>query len=349
MRLRAVAESLLERLVQALNMIPEPLLETQTAFSMARAVMVGIKLGVFEAAADGEQTAAAIAEICGTHRAATRKLLDALVACGYFKCRREVYTLTPKSRKWLLRSSPSSLRDKLLFQFYEWDMVAGCEAFVLTGKPRGAHVAIPDADYWGVYQKGMRSLAGLWAEDVARRLPVPSAARDMLDLGGSHGYFSVCLCRRYPQLKSVILDLPDAVQYAAPLLACENMGERVVHRVADVLSDDLGEACADIVFMSQLVHHFSEQQNRELMGRIARALRPAGVCVILDFVATRARGGGDQSAALLDLYFAMLSDSGTWAVDDMHDWFRSAGLEPLAAARFRNMPGGALVSGKKAR
>ena len=79
------------------------------------------------------------------------------------------------------------------------------------------------------------------------------------------------------------------------------------------------------------------------------ALRPAGVCVILDFVATRARGGGDQSAALLDLYFAMLSDSGTWAVDDIHDWFRSAGLEPLAAARFRNMPGGALVSGKKAR
>ena len=63
MRLRAVAENLLERLVQALNMVPEPLLETQMAFSMARAVMIGLNLGVFEAVADGDGSAAMIASM----------------------------------------------------------------------------------------------------------------------------------------------------------------------------------------------------------------------------------------------------------------------------------------------
>lgn len=78
MRLRAVAENLLERLVQALNMVPEPLSETHMAFSMARAVMIGLNLGVFAAVADGDRSAATIAGVCGTDLTATRKLLHGL-------------------------------------------------------------------------------------------------------------------------------------------------------------------------------------------------------------------------------------------------------------------------------
>ena len=78
MRLRAVAENLLERLVQALNMVPEPLSETHMAFSMARAVMIGLNLRVFEAVADGDGSAATIVGVCGADLTATRKLLHGL-------------------------------------------------------------------------------------------------------------------------------------------------------------------------------------------------------------------------------------------------------------------------------
>lgn len=91
---------------------------------------------------------------------------------------------------------------------------------------------------------------------------MPRDARDMLDLGGSHGYYSVSLCRRHPDLRSVILDLPDAVEHAAPILAAEKMGDRVTHRPGNALTDDLGEGSVAIVFMSQLVHHFTDAQNR---------------------------------------------------------------------------------------
>jgi len=42
----------------------------------------------------------------------------------------------------------------------------------------------------------MRNLAGLAAGEVTERFPMPPGARDMLDIGGSHGYFSVSLCRK---------------------------------------------------------------------------------------------------------------------------------------------------------
>src|SRR5947199_159860 len=76
---------------------------------------------------------------------------------------------------------------------------------------------------WGVYQRGMRSGSEMHADWIAQRLPVPRAARTMLDVGGAHGYFSVAICRRHPRLRATVLDLPEAIRHAAPLLAEEGM------------------------------------------------------------------------------------------------------------------------------
>ena len=348
MRLRTVGQSIFEWLALKANAVPEPLLETQMAFSMARSIMTGVKLGLFEAAQERPRSAADIARACATHPGATEKLLGALTGCGYFRFRNGAYALTPKATKWLLRRSPQNLCDKLLFQFYEWDMVEGYEAFVRTGQPMAGHEGMQGDAFWNVYQRGMRNLAGLAAEEVTARFPMPPAARDMLDIGGAHGHYSVCLCRKHPDLKSVILDLPDAVRHAAPILAEENPGGRVTHRPGNALADDLGERCVDIVFMSQLVHHFTDAQNRALLQKIARALRPKGVCVMLDSIRPTRPGEGGQTAALLDLYFAMTSESGTWPLETMQDWLRGAGLTPEKPIWLRTMPGGALVAGRAA-
>ncbi|MBK7694468.1 MAG: hypothetical protein IPI30_09125 [Saprospiraceae bacterium] len=41
----------------------------------------------------------------------------------------------------------------------------------------------------------------------------------MLDLGGSHGLYSIELCKRNPNLKSVIVDLPPVKIYADECIA----------------------------------------------------------------------------------------------------------------------------------
>jgi hypothetical protein len=47
------------------------------------------------------------------------------------------------------------------------------------------------------------------------------------------GYFSVAICRRYPELRATVLDLPEAIKHAAPLLAKEGMRDRVSHRAGN--------------------------------------------------------------------------------------------------------------------
>ena len=62
MRVGALPESLIERIVLRLGIAPRPLMDTQMAFTLARVIMAGADLGVFEVLADGPATAAEIAE-----------------------------------------------------------------------------------------------------------------------------------------------------------------------------------------------------------------------------------------------------------------------------------------------
>jgi predicted O-methyltransferase YrrM len=337
-RFGAKADNPVEWVISRLNVAPRPLLETQIAYTLARLIMVGTKLGVFDALADGPANADQIAERCDTNPVGTEKLLFALAGAGYLKAEDGGYALTPVSRKWLLSDSPHSIADKMLLQFLEWNWMELSEDYVRTGKPLELH-SMTDTEQWDLYQRGMRAMANSFAGEAMRRMPVPKGATEMLDIGGSHGYYSVSLCRRHEGLRSVVLDLPQAVEQAAPLLAAEGMGDRVVHRAGDALSDDLGTEAYDLVLIAQVVHHFSEEQNRELAVRVERALRPGGVYAVLDEFRPETAKDAGQVGALLEFYFALTSQSGTWAVEEIIDWQRAAGLEPKRPIRLRTAPG----------
>jgi len=171
----------------------------------------------------------------------------------------------------------------------------------------------------------------------------------MLDVGGSHGLFSVALCRRYPDLTATVLDLPEAIEHAAPLLAAEQMGERVVHRAGNVLTDDLGKEAWDLILVSQFVHHFDEKTNRELVCRLAGALCPGGVLAIMEVPRPASPGAEGQTGALLDLFFAVTSESGTWSLEELTDWQREAGLEPHKPIRLKSGPATHIQAAAKVR
>ncbi len=346
MRLEGVGENPIERVIARTNVPPWPLLHTQMAYTLARVIMAATQLGVFEALDTHPVSAAQVAERCSTDAHATEKLLFALAAAGYAQASDGGYALTPRSRKWLRRESPYCLADKLLLQFAEWDWLEHSEEYVRSGRPMELHETLA-ADEWPIYQRGMRAMAPTVAAELARRLPVPKAAHDMLDIGGSHGYYSVVLCRRHDELRAVVLDLPKAVEHAAPLLAAEGMGDRVVHRVGNALTDDLGSEAYDLIITSQLVHHFSEEQNRALTGRIAQALRPGGIYAIIEAFRPTSPKDAGQVGALLEFYFALTSQSGTWTPEEMAAWQRDAGMRPKRPLRFRAAPGvGAQIAAK---
>src|SRR3954452_1010236 len=183
MKLGGIPETPIERIGSALGLLPQPLLDTHVAMLLARAIMEGTRLGVFEALKDGPLPAEEVAARCGCDPKAMRKLLDALAGCEYLRWDAGRYSLAPVARKWLLASSPQTLRDKMLWQLREWDYIARLGDFVRSGRPLDLHPALSTED-WRLYQRGMRAVAVTWVPEAARRIPVPKGARDLLDIGG---------------------------------------------------------------------------------------------------------------------------------------------------------------------
>jgi SAM-dependent methyltransferase len=332
MRIGVIPENVLERVALLAGMAPVPLADSWFTFLLARTVMLGTKLGVFEALAEGDKSAGEIAQAAGTHPRATAKLLNALTGARYLRYTDGRYRLSPMARRWLLAASRQSVRDKVLFQFWEWATIERAEDYLRTGQALDVHEGFSD-DEWGMYQRGMRSGIEPMVSEVVRRLKLPQKATRMLDVGGAHGYFSVAFCRKYPRLSSVVLDLPQAVRHSAAILQRENMGERVVHQVGDALAADLGREEYDFVLLSSLVHHFDDATNRALVARCAGALRPGGVCAVFESLRIDPADGVGQVGGLMDLFFGLTSASGTWSAVEIADWQRAAGLQPRRPMR----------------
>ena len=330
MKIGAIPESLAERLALALNLVPRPLAETLPTLLVTRSLLAAARFGIPQALAEGPLREEEVAARCGTDPRATKVLLDTLVSLGYVS---EGYELTGDGRHWLL-----PLHDSLLYRYLEWDWIARLDEFVKTGRTLDIHGEMTP-EQWALYQRGMADVARLGVPEQARRIPIPKEARDLLDIGGSHGLLSVELCRRHPGLRAVVLDLPEAVEHAAPILEKEGLADRVVHRPGDVLKDDLGVETWDLVLLSNLAHHFDDAANRDLAKRVARSLRPGGVFAIVEIYRRESPTEGGQIGALFDLYFALTSQSGTWSFEQMASWQRDAGLRPLKPVRLRRSPG----------
>ncbi len=383
-RLKVVPENLLERVVLALGLAPTPLLDTMVALLLARSVMAATKLGVFEALADGPLTARETAARCATDEDATAKLLSALVGARYVRVvparhapahlarRAEIETppgihaegqagaaalmegdmslasrfaLTPVARRWLLSSSAFPLGDAVQHRYLDLALLDHAEEYVRTGVPLDYHQTM-DATQWDLYERGQRAHALLSSREVVWRTPLPRDARAMLDVGGGHGLYAAAFCRRRPGLQAVVFDLPEALAHAARLIAAEGLGPRLATRAGDASTDDLGAEEYDLVFIANLVHHFDDAGNRDLMVRAAKALRPGGHVVVADVI-HQSSFAGNQVGGLTDFYFAVTSQSGTWSFTAMAAWQEAAGLAPRKPIKLLTVPGYGLQAARK--
>jgi ubiquinone/menaquinone biosynthesis C-methylase UbiE len=348
MRIGLVPESLWERVLLRLGRVPAPLADTHLAFLQARAIMTASEVGLWDALDGGARQPGDVAKSCGIDPGAAHKLMHALAAAGYLARKGDEFALTRASRRWLAPSSRTSLAGKLAFQRDEWSMVQHLTTFVRDGTGVDLHDQLsPDA--WRRYQAAMVDLAALWAPEVVTRFRMPRNASRVLDLGGGHGILALEFCARQRGLRAEVIDLPTAVSGAATRLDGRPGSRRVAFTEGDLRTVDLGENRFDVILLANVAHHLSAEQNADLAERASRALRPRGAFAVVEWMRPEAADTRHSRSfgALLDLYFALTSQSGTWSAGEVAEWQRAAGLRPARPIWLRSIPGTAVLRADK--
>ncbi len=194
----------------------------------------------------------------------------------------------------------------------------------------------------------MEAAASAASKEAVRKMQVPAGATKMLDIGGSHGLYSVAICKRNPGLSSIILDLPAAVEKARPILEKYKMGDRVIHQSGNVLTDDLGFEEYDVILMASVAHHLTFEENVLVAKKAFKALKPRGVYIIMEVLRSDSiQYNGNMLSALGDFFFALSSTSGIWSLEEIKQWQKESGFISYKKNAFLTIPGYAAITGKK--
>jgi 2-polyprenyl-3-methyl-5-hydroxy-6-metoxy-1,4-benzoquinol methylase len=338
-------ENLTERLALRLNLAPRPVGEAMFGMPMARSVMAGVRLGIFERLAKAPADADELASELALAPAGTRLLLDSLYALGHVQRDGSRYELSKEARRWLDPASDTYMGNFLENCFDFWDWWSELERVVRTGECFELHDAAPDDPGWQTYIRGQYELARLSAPEVAKALRLPKEPTALLDVAGAHGGFSAELCRRHPGLKATVVDLQGSAAVGRQIVAEQGMSDRVEHREGDAFEVDLGGPY-DGALCFNLIHHLSPEQNVTLFRRIHGALKPGGTFAVLDLF-TPKEGARPDASAFLGLFFYLTSAAATYSPGELAEWLAEAGFEKPRRVRIRRIPGQTLYEARK--
>ena len=308
---------------------PDPFLDTFTGLVAARAITTAVMLGVFDALHEAPATPAQLAERLGLDPLGAETLLAALLALGYVEQEGEQARNTEVSERLLVRSSPESIATFIGHQGdLHWQVLALLPEAVRDGHAYAMHEERQeDAERWEAYIRGLFEISRPEHDANAALVDVESPAR-LVDVAGGHGGFAMAMCRRHPELRATVLDLPPSAAVGRKIVAEQGFSDRVEFREGDVLELGLGENL-DVVSVFNLIHHLPEERDRELVRMARAALRPGGALVIGD--SARPEPGGRMSAhgAVSSLLFYAWSHSRNFSPSEVSAWMEDAGFEDV--------------------
>jgi hypothetical protein len=182
-------------------------------YAEARILQAAVTLGLFDQLDAAGRSAATVAGAAGTDARATELLLNALVAMRIVRKDGDLFQDTEVARTYLTSASPTSYAGFVRFDASLWPLWGNLVETVRTGKPaRDPDMFQSSAEDTARFIDAMESI--VQARGDARVLADTldlGGVRRLLDVGAGPGTYAIELCRRHPELRATIFDLPGAL------------------------------------------------------------------------------------------------------------------------------------------
>ncbi len=105
--------------------------------------------------------------------------------------------------------------------------------------------------------------------------------RKLLDIGGNSGEFALQICRRYPDIKAKVFDLPLVCQIGHEHIDRENEFERISFIEGNILEDILPKGF-DIVTCKSMLHDWPEDAVKIIIRKATDSLDRGGSILIFE-------------------------------------------------------------------
>jgi len=338
--------NIIERFLINRGMVPNLLIDAGMSIFQFWALIGAMEIGLFESLDQEPGDTPALAERLDVSERGLETLINALEPLGYLDYSNGKYSLSTAAE----RSIPLDLlQDMVPFlkeQMMEYEDVARA---IREAPEDGIYgwEGVKSGEVGHSYQVTMRWLASNSVDEVVKKVDLPEEAERMLDIGGSHGLYTVEFCRKYPELEGTVLDWEIGLENAQETLE-RNPGMR--NRI-DLIERDFEEeelpSGYDFAFLGNIIHGITPDGNRELFGKLARATTENGMVAILDqFAGNSGSKFARGVAGLLGFNLFLFSGGRSYPFDTVTNWLQDGGFSDVSLEKTRQ-PGFSLLIARK--
>jgi ubiquinone/menaquinone biosynthesis C-methylase UbiE len=265
-------------------------------FMASKALFSALEFDIFTRIAQGAASTSALAEVTGVAENRLRTLLTALKSLGLLSETAGLLINAPATLRYLVAGAPGDFRDYVRFV----NGAFGYESFRhLDMALRGERVFQDKGFYEGlVYEGGIGGEKFSSAQHTGSLGPARLMAkrvdlrdrRELLDVGGGSGAYSIAFCAANPQLSATILDFPPTVDTAKRYAREAGLADRITNLAGNAVAVDWPGG-HDVILMSYVWSAVGEADIAILARRAVAALPPGGLLLVHDFMVDNAHEG----------------------------------------------------------
>jgi SAM-dependent methyltransferase len=245
----------------------------------------GLELNIWEKIAKGENSAGKISEKEGWDLFGTRMLLDDLCALKLLRKHKDIYSLTKEADYYLIPGKPA-YEGKYLINDFNWEGNGRLANAIRTGKRPIDHNAIGSEmvdDWLGVYVPNLMDLDAYVkiSSELWKTLDIEAhEGMQVLDIACGPAPRTLMLAGQDPGVRITLLDWNAILKAALEFARSLHVEKLITTMEGDLWSTDFGSNKYDLVYLGNITHFFSPEENTRLFQKVYDALVPGGLIAV---------------------------------------------------------------------
>ena len=317
---------------------PDQILQVGLGFWASKVLLSAVEMELFTELAKHPEDSEAVRDRLGLHPRSSRDFLDALVALGFLERRDGIYSNTPSTDLFLDKRKPSYLGGLLemanqrLYGF--WGHLT--EA-LRTGQPQN-EAKSGEAPFFEALYADPARLKGFLAAmtglshganmAIAQQFPWHEH-KTFVDIGTAQGDLAAQIALANPHITGIGFDLPEAAPVFEEFVEQNGLQGRLRFVGGNFFSDDLPQA--DVLVMGHVLHDWSLDEKRMLIGKAHAALPDGGALIVYEAIIDDERSQ-NVFGLLMSLNMLIETEGGfDYTAADCIGWMTDAGFTSTRA------------------
>lgn len=310
-----------------MELSPVRIRQTANAYKNSITLAAGVKLNIFSLIENGNDTVEKIAEETRASIKGIESLLNGLVSLGFLKKEEGRFSNTDESSAFLVKGKPAYQGGYIQHTsniIKDW---LNLERSIIDGHP-------PVSSTSGIQGEDEQKTRSFIAAMDANALPNAkfivnkvdfSHSKNVLDMGGGSGAYSIELAKKYPDVHAIVVDLEPITRITAEYVERAGLSSRVKVRPGDYHENNWGNDY-DVVFLFAVIHQENPDVTLKILKNTHNSLAEGGRLVLSTFVLDEDRTSPPFSVTFALEMLVMMPDGHAYTLNEIGDLLTRAGF-----------------------